>query len=79
MAGSNPGEQPEKSYREQVAEALASGGEIPDFPEANSMEELAISHNELYRGYSKVGFSEAQALYLTAVMITGQPGPPPKM
>lgn len=42
--------------------------------------ESGLAQNEYYESMVKSGFTPRQALYLTAAMVTGNPGlPPPQM
>lgn len=48
---------------------------MPDGTQRLTAESIMVS--ELYCSYLEAKFSPAQALYLTAAMVTGNPGTPP--
>lgn len=49
--------------------------EIPDV--SSPLHGLTLAQAEVCRHYQQAGFERAEALYMTAVMFTGTPGPPP--
>lgn len=53
---------------------MASPEQPVDF---QSVSEAAVGMNELYLSNIGAGFTEAQALWLVGVMLTGNPGPAP--
>jgi hypothetical protein len=76
MAG-QPEEPPEKPDFQRIFDDALSKGGFPDLPEAGSYIEVAIAQNEIYECLRKAGFATGQALYLTAVAVTGTPGTAP--
>lgn len=70
----DPSDSPD--FEKIFAEATARG-DMPDFPEANSFEEMAIGQHVFYKCWMKAGFNSAQALWLVAVGLSGNPGQPP--
>lgn len=64
----------EKSFRERVEEALASGLPIPDFPQTTALSDLATAYNEAVSEFEKTGFTRNEALYLVSAMFNSNPG-----
>jgi hypothetical protein len=68
--------EPSPEDRRRLNEAL-DGMQLPPTP-VSPMDEMGQTWRGVYEAFRAAEFSEAQALYLAAVMITGQPGIPPQ-
>lgn len=68
--------EPSPESRKRLDEAL-SKMEMPNNP-VTPGGEAGQAWRGLYEIFQEAEFTEAQALYLAAVMITGQPGIPPQ-
>ena len=66
-------EQPD-TPREEFLEAL---GKLGEAAETGGLKEAGIAANEVWKSYCEAGFSDRQALYLTAAFFTGSPGVAP--
>jgi hypothetical protein len=67
---------PTPEDRERLNKAL-DGMEMPPTP-LTPMEEVGQAWRGAYEVFRAAEFTEAQALYLAAVIMTGQPGIPPQ-
>lgn len=62
-------------------EAIRKGMDGPTEMEEMSQSQLmsmAASHHELWQSHVDAGFTDSMAAYMTAVVLTGSPGKPPK-
>lgn len=64
-----------KDFDQARFEAATQGVDLP--PEG-SIADLAIHGHTMFCGHVEAGFSESQAVYIVAAMLTGNPGYPPK-
>lgn len=65
----------EDAYNRAQQDSQSAGN---PFPEITELEQIAAQTQEIYESYIKQDFSPAQALYLTAAMVNGNPGIAPR-
>lgn len=66
------------SFEKRVADALASGKPLPDFPEKDPIEIMAMAWSDVFGKVLNEGtFTRAESLYITACTMLNSPGQPP--